>query len=251
MRKSTLVAVPAVAVALAIATVAYQSNPPSDPALTDAGESERLARQEEALTQIEHVAADLQNQATTTAKILSQLNSRLTRIERANQEALEKLSRDIDSVASNQDRMVYSPEPSDDEVSTQESTIKELRARFEEELGKGPPKSRDDTILAKHQEMVNRFYEHGEYDEASRQREAKISESVSADFDAMDVLGVECRNAVCKVDYKPDLSGPDGEIAEFELINAITLGLGGQINIVSESFDDGTGSLFIEQSTDL
>lgn len=247
MNKGALIVITAVAVALTTATVAtLYFDRPTNPALAG-GESDRLDRQEEALAQIENVASDLQNQATATTKILSQLNSRLTRIERSNQEALDKLSRDIEAVASNQDQMLYSAESPGDEDSEQTSSVEELRARFAKELEKGAAEPQDETIREKHRDMVNRFYEHGDYDDAARQREAVIGESVAADFDSMDVLAVECRNAICKVDYHPDDTGPGNEIAELELINAITVGLGGQVSFVSEAFDDGTSSLFIEQ----
>lgn len=247
MTKLAPFAVIVAAVALAIAAVSYQVLKSPDSSQTDVNDILRLNHEMESLSRIEQIATDLQNQAENTAKVLSQLNVRLSKIERAHQDVAEKLSADIDAVSLRLDQIA--PMRDDEIIGDQQepaSAMDRLKARYQAATGKALDNSVVYPESGRQQKMVDRFYEHGEYDEASREREAIISQSFPSNSEALDILGVECRNAICKVDYQPKLSGPEREMAEFNLINAITTSMGSQVSIVTESYGDGTGSFFIE-----
>lgn len=254
MSKPAWIAIPAAATALAVAAAAFlwQGQKTDAEGAADTGITEGLSHNKESLARIEQVAVDLQAQAKTTARLLSDLNSRLNQIERSNKQALNKLSTEIDQVSSRQD-MMEAPVSMGGEAdgSTQDpaSVLKELRRQFEEST---TSKSADKPATNTEKALVSKFYQHGELDEASRQREALISQSLASDIESTEVLGVECRNAVCKVEFRPELPmEAGGEMSELELINAITVGMGKPLNIVGETFEDGTSAIFIEESQDL
>lgn len=246
MSKLALVAISTAAVASAIAAVSYQlKNPAPDTIQAASYETSGPPSSGHDLSSIrfEQVTNDMQAQVHETARLLSQLNARLDKIEQTNRAALEALSEDIDEIASKQELLESPAFASDDTPNADpETIIEDIRKQVEQAI---PAKERS---AASEHANVTKFYEHGEIDPASAQMASQIGRALESDLSkSTEVLGVECRNEVCKVDYRPGPSGDDGSgLAELEIITAITIEMGKTINIANESYKDGTSSIFIK-----
>lgn len=242
MNKTAYIAILTVAIALTIAAFILlptgqkpdrRVTTPQAPSITeDRGDMKR----------IERLVSDLQGQANNTARLLSRLDARLNRIEASNRKALGDISEELERLSERQTHLEFD-RPMQDVEPDRESVMESMRATYKEMTGQAPPASTENN------NFINRFYEHGEIDEATRQQEALIAQTLTSGVEATEVLGIECRNAVCKVDYRPEFSDETGsQLSELEIINALTIGMGTSVGIANVNYQDGTSAIFMEKS---